>query len=318
MEKRLENDEADLNMLFNSIKKGRDNFSAFLYDMLLTIKRFWIVFLLLVIAGIAYGYYKDNYGSKKFTTSLVIQTNQKSTEVIYDYIDNINSYALESKGFAPYEILEVEIKAVSNFKDLLDKYENQNTDFIEYLLENASSDDVLREEFFRDSYRFHKVEVELGYTQDENSIDKLIAAFNDIDNYKEINAFYGDFNDRKVAEFEKMLTQIDETIARYNATPSGGEANLAITGVNFRENNFITSLVEYKTYLMRFIENAKYDALTAKKNVYLVNEPILRAKKPFLPWTIIFPIVAIVFFLIGVYFLRFLNKGKEVYHNKHA
>ena len=284
--------------------------------MLLTIKRFWIIFLLVVIAGIAYGYYKDHYGNKKYTTSLVIQTNQKSTEVIYDYIDNISSYSLESKGFAPYEILKVEVKAIPNFKDLLDNYESQNINLIEYLLENASADDVLRAEFFRDSYRFHKVDVELGHTLDEGSIDQLIEVLNDIDNYKNINAFYGDFNERKVVEFEKMLTQIDETIERYNSKPPGGEENLSITGVNYRESNFITSLVEYKTYVMRFLENAKYDAITAKNNVYLVNEPIISLKRPFLPWMMIFPIVAIFLFLFAVYFLRFLNKGKEVYESK--
>ncbi|MFT5231425.1 MAG: hypothetical protein ACJA1H_002712 [Glaciecola sp.] len=318
MEKRLDNDEADLNMLFNSIRKGRDNFSAFLYDLFLIIKKRWVVLSLLIIAGIACGFYMEHYGNKQYTTSLVIQTNQKSTEIIYDYIENINSYSLESKGFAPNEILDLEIVAVPNFKDLLDSYESQNINLIEFLLENASADDVLRAEFFRDSYRFHKIEVELGNTSGEESIDKFIALLNDVDNYKEINAFYGEFNTRKVVEFEKMLTQIDETIEQYNSKSPGDDTNLAVTGVNYRENNFVTSLVEYKTYVMRFLENAKYDAVTAENNVYLVNEPIIKHKKPFLPLMIAYPLAVFIFFFLGVYFLRFLHKGKEVYESKQA
>ena len=318
MERKIENDEADLGMLFKSIGGGRDNFLAFLYGMFLIVKKFWVAFLVVLICGVALGLYKEYYGAKKYKTSLIIQTNQNSTEMVYNYLENMNSSYLEGNGFAKREILDLEVEAIPDFKNLLDNYENQNIDLIEFLLENASADDVLKAEFFRNSYRFHKLEIEMGDTFNDESITKLITLLNNVNSFKDINSFYDEHNDRRVVEFEKMLTQLNESIETYNKKKPGDSEDLAITGVSFRERNFITSLVEYKTYVLRFLERAKYDALTGNESVYLVNDPIIKPQKPFLPYIILMPLLFVFLFFMVVYFLRSLKKGKDIHERKQA
>ena len=316
MEDYIERDEADLAAVFRSIKKGYNNFLVALYSFLLFLLKFWYIVIILIGIGVAYGYYKKQQGASKYETTLVVKISQGSTDYLYEYIESIGSYYLESKGFAPYEILDMEIEAIPNFKDLLDNYENQNINLVEHLLENASADDILKAEFFRDSYTYHKIKVEFGFTYNGDSVQKLIDLLNSNERFKEVNAFHASFNKEKVAMYEKMIDQIDATIEKYNSTVPLAQTDLAISGINIRENNFVTSLIEYKSYVIRFLERAKLNAMMGDKNVFLTNTPVVKAKLGFIGPILLYPLLLLFLFFGIAYAIYLINKAKRLHEDR--
>lgn len=316
MEKQYTNDEIDLGFLFKKIKEGYYGMLIGLYGLSKTLIKLWYIVAILIVAGIALGYITERYGKKEYESSLVVQIKQKSTAYIYDQIKYINK-SLNNEAFLAKhdlkkeEIISFEMEAIPDFSEVLDDYENQNTNVIEYLLDNASAEDILRSEFFRTSYRFHKIEVVFGEEHNEQTVNKLIAVLNSNKKYGEVTKFYDEFYPQKVQELTKMKIQIDSIIANYTTSKKARDpiSNIYIG----EESENLPRLIEYKTYLLRFLEEANYDAIFGKEKVNLVNEVPIVKKTLFLRPLILYPLLLFAFFLLIIRLLKTHKKAKRLY-----
>ena len=120
-------DEIDLGIIFTSLKNSFNNLLIRLYYAIqFLIKKWWVIGIILIL-GIASGYlYEKNIKPEK-TTTIIIQTNFKSTSYVYSALNllnyklNDNSY-LEQIGFNHEGLItEIEIEPIVNILELLEK-----------------------------------------------------------------------------------------------------------------------------------------------------------------------------------------------------
>lgn len=316
MEKQSTNDEIDLGFLFDKMKEGYNNLLIRLFRLIKKLQKLWYVVLLLIITGAVMGFLKEKYGAQTYETSLVVQISQKSTAYIYDQVTFINKSLgnedfLKKHDFEKKEILSFDIEAIPDFSEVLDDYENQNTSVIEYMLDNASAEDILRSEFFRTSYRFHRIEVVLGEKHKPNSIEKLIKMLNANQKYGQVTKFYKDFYPRRIMELNKMIAQIDSVFANFTKEQaSKNPINNIYIG---EESQNLPRLIEYKNYILRFLEEANYDVIFGEEKVNLVNEVPIVKKKLFLRPLLLYPILFFILFLLFLSLVKTYNKAKRLY-----
>ena len=86
-------DEIDLGLIFSKIKNSFNNLLIRLYyGIQFLIKNWWVIGIILIL-GIASGYLYEKYNKSGKITTIIIQTNFKSTSYVYSAL-NLLSYKL--------------------------------------------------------------------------------------------------------------------------------------------------------------------------------------------------------------------------------
>jgi len=317
-------DEIDLGLIFSKIKNSFNNLLIRLYyGIQFLIKNWWVIGIILIL-GIASGYLYEKYNKSGKITTIIIQTNFKSTSYVYSAL-NLLSYKLDDSdyldqiGFNPEGLItKIEIKPIVNIIELLEKtmYKYQA---MEPLLEKADfEDELLTSEVFYTDYKYHKIFLSTTSEADDEVIQKLMDYLNSSSKYNKIKAVAVEEAKDQIIEINKTVQGINDIMNSISQSPS---FNSRPEDIYIYTGNDIDMalLVENKTKILRNRERIRTEIIKYDDIVTVMNNPSLHDKDKLLPLeqnTI--PLYFIVAFLMYSYLKYQYKKVKKLADSKNS
>ncbi|QNJ97481.1 hypothetical protein [Constantimarinum furrinae] len=301
------NDEIDLGVVFRKLKEQYRNFLIWLYHCVQFVIRNIIILLVLLVVGIAAGYFwKENSKGEKIT-EVIIQNNFNSTNYVYNAILILKSKSkqgdlkfLSKYGFKTdeIEIKDLEITPIVNILDLAKKTKDEDRTFEEYMAQTDFEDDILLSEVFYTEYTYHRLLITGTHVAGDETIKSLINYLNSSDLYQEIKAVSIEETKAKIARNEKSIKDIEGVFESYVDSNAVAAAASQVYFKN-NENNNLHFLLEEKRIIMDEIEKLKIELIKYDDVVSLINQPkfvssvgILDRKTILVPFFLIFFFVA--------------------------
>ena len=317
-------DEIDLGLIFSKIKNSFNNLLIRLYyGIQFLIKNWWVIGIILVL-GIASGYLYEKYNKSGKITTIIIQTNFKSTSYVYSAL-NLLSYKLDDSdyldqiGFNPEGLItKIEIKPIVNIIELLEKT-MYNYRAIEPLLEKADfEDELLTSEVFFTDYKYHKIFLSTTSEADDEVIQKLMDYLNSNSKYNKIKAVVVEEAKDQIIEINKTVQGINDIVNSISQSPSLNSRSEDIYIYTGNDID-IAKLVENKTSILRNRERIRTEIIKYDDIVTVMNNPSLHDKDKLLPLdqnTI--PLYFIVAFLMYSYLKHQYKKVKKLADSKNS
>ncbi|MCK5170200.1 MAG: hypothetical protein KAQ75_09995 [Bacteroidales bacterium] len=202
------NDEIDLIEVFqkmgNGIKNLFNSFFNLLYSILLFFIRKSILILILILLGLAFGYFKYKSSPRYYSSSLEANSNAISSIDMINYVNNIhelfkkgNKLGLQSKLNINLTELE-KIKNIKAFK-VVDFNDDKVTDLIDYNEKYSTSDSIVSATRF-----VVKVEV-----YDPQIFPVIQESFIE---YINKNKYINELNIIRKKQLEELITKLSEEI----------------------------------------------------------------------------------------------------------
>jgi hypothetical protein len=318
-------DEIDLGIIFTSLKNSFNNLLIRLYYAIqFLIKKWWVIGIILIL-GIASGYlYEKNIKPEK-TTTIIIQTNFKSTSYVYSALNLLNyklddnSY-LEQIGFNHEGLItEIEIEPIVNILELLEKT-MFNYRAIEPLLEKADfEDELLTSEVFFTDYKYHKIFLSTTSDANDEVIQNLINYLNSNSKFNEIKAVVIEDTKDQIIELNKTIEGINNvmnSISEKSSVNSRPEDIYISTGSGITDMGL---LMEKKSGALKLREIMRTEIVKYDKIVTVMNNPSLHPKDKLFPiGQETMPFYFLVVFLMYSYLKYQYKKVKKLVENKNS
>jgi hypothetical protein len=318
-------DEIDLGIIFTSLKNSFNNLLIRLYYAIqFLIKKWWVIGIILIL-GIASGYlYEKNIKPEK-TTTIIIQTNFKSTSYVYSALNLLNyklddnSY-LEQIGFNHEGLItEIEIEPIVNILELLEKT-MFNYRAIEPLLEKADfEDELLTSEVFFTDYKYHKIFLSTTSDANDEVIQNLINYLNSNSKFNEIKAVVIEDTKDQIKELNITIEGINNVMSSFSeksSVNSKPEDIYISTGSGIMDMGL---LMEKKSGALKLREIMKTEIVKYDNIVTVMNNPSLHPKDKFFPLgQNSIPLYFLVAFLIYSYLKYQFKKVKKMVESKNS
>ena len=317
-------DEIDLGLIFSKIKNSFNNLLIRLYyGIQFLIKNWWVIGIILIL-GIASGYLYEKYNKSGKITTIIIQTNFKSTSYVYSAL-NLLSYKLDDSdyldqiGFNPEGLItKIEIQPIVNIIELLEKtmYKYQA---MEPLLEKADfEDELLTSEVFFTDYKYHKIFLSTTSEADDEVIQKLMDYLNSSSKYNKIKAVVVEEAKDQIIEINKTVQGINDIVNSISQSPSFNSRSEDIYIYTGNDID-IAKLVENKTSILRNRERIRTEIIKYDDIVTVMNNPSLHDKDKLLPLEqTTIPLYFIVAFLMYSYLKHQYKKVKKLADSKNS
>ncbi len=313
-------EEVDLFLVFDKIKKGYHNFLASIYKAIQFIIKHWIILLILIVGGYFAGYFWQKTIKETKETTLIVQNNFNSSSYVYQAIKLLNTKYqqgdvnfLNKNGFNydDAEINEITIEPIVNIIDLLEMHETNDRNLDAFISNiEVEDEDLLVSEAFYPEYTYHRIIVT---TQESNpeTIHKILNYLNSNPLLNKIKTVVVDETKLHVEHNNTSIENIDavfEAISEKNETVG----NASQVFVKNQDNSDLHQLLERKKELIDENEVLKTELLKYDKVVSLINTPEFYAigsftnnKKILLPLTLVF--IYIMIFVVR----SFYTAGKK-------
>ena len=318
-------DEIDLGLIFSSLKNSFNNLLIRLYyGIQFLIKNWWVIGIVAIL-GVATGYLYQKYNKSDKTTTIIIQTNFKSTSYVYSAIDllsyklNDTDY-LEQIGFNRQGLItEIEVEPIVNILELLEKT-MYSYRAIEPLLEKADfEDELLTSEVFFTDYKYHKIFLSTTNDADDEVIDNFMDYLNSNQKFNELKAVVIEDTKDQIIELSKTIEGINNLMNSFSDNSSLDNRSKDIyisTGGGIMDMGL---LMEKKAGALKLRENLKSEIVKYDDIVTVMNNPSLHYKDRLLHLDQnSIPVYFIIAFLIFSYLKYQYKKVKKLAKSKQS
>jgi len=275
-------EEIDLLFFFKKINNFFKKIGIGIYNGIQFIKRNWIIMLILIGAGVGYGWYMNSKSSTPQKAKMLIRINFDSVNYVYSLIENLNENildgTLEAEDRELYKVKALQINPIINFRDILDKYDETDRR-LEMLLRNIEYEFEDEDEFsqlpetFRSEYKYHHLEVVVSGSSTQETLNSLISYINNNPVLQEVKEVSAQSIQDHIEANEQTIAQINSVLEKYKTDQA--EGSLTGTQLYVVDNFDIADIFESKMTLQRQLESLRRDAVYAKDVVVNVNRPQL-------------------------------------------
>lgn len=278
-----QNEEIDIFYILKMLKEALRKWNASVFRGINFILRNWIIIMVLIVAGAAYGYYSNLDDKRDKKASVLLRVNfdavnyvYKSLELLSEKVGQKDQKFLSEIGFDAEtpEITSIEIKPVINLKEIVDQYEINNRNF-EAVLKNIDFKEEEEEtpisETLISSYIYHTIEFELTNDANNNTLTKVLDYLNNNEMLQELKKVTNEDIIEHVAMHKQTIKQIDKVLDTYTSNKSlaSPSSQIYVVDKNFSINNIIETKIE----LQQKIESLNKYLVYSKDVVVFVNDP---------------------------------------------
>lgn len=276
-------DEIDLGYVYNVIKKTLKKCAILFFRFLDFCFRKWIIILILLIAGISYGYYIKTIEKEKKETSVLLRINFDTVDYVYSMIElfdrKIQEYDydfIEEVGLSEdsLEIIGIEIDPVINFKDIITNYGDDGK-YLGNLLQNIEfkDRDVVVSNTFNSEYKNHLLHIYLASNGTNETIDKVISKINNNEFLQKIKVREVKNIEGRILNNNKIVDQIDNVIKAFNSNESllSPSEEIYVVDKNFN----IELLLRRKMAIQRENEDLENELLYSTDIAVIINKPLV-------------------------------------------
>lgn len=285
MEKKQE--EIDIFYLYKVVVDRVKKITKFGFDILNFVKKSWIILLILIIAGVGYGYYIYTEAGIGKESKILVRVNFDAVNYVYSKVNFLKEKIAEKEEGkfkdetvpkALAKLTDITIEPVINLNDIIEDVEpNEPTvdGLLRYMEFEFDEDGEITSiaDTFKSEYNYHYIEIHTNSFAKSDIIDKVIAFLNDNDELQEYKNVYLQTLKDAISKNRKTIEQIDQVIAIYN---EGGSLPSPRSEIFVVDKNFnIAQLLTNKVDLEKEIEAHKKKLVTSKNLVMNINQPSL-------------------------------------------
>lgn len=302
--------------LFNSIVKL---FFRCVHKALLLIKKYFVIFIILIIAGGIWGYMKDK--DKSYESFVLVKSNFGSIDYFYNKIELLNArikqgdvtFLTQTVGLKDASVIRSvksePIKEVFELSkiDAVNNY-SRNYDVLRLLSDNSDITKVMEDEPVKRMFENQRIIIEtrepVSY---EAYIAPLLAFLNSSDYFAEMQKVYTQGQQLKIQQTQVLIEQIDGILNSFGATSDTAKNSPLVM---YGGDNQLNDLAITKGYQLAELNKLKadllnFDSIIKEKNhsLNIVKADFLKGKQKF-----IYPIVFFVLFLGFLFFVEAYKK----------
>lgn len=218
-------DEIDLNYTFKKFRQALKGLIKLVFRALDFISSKWYIIIGLIAVGLVLGYYLDRDKEELQTSRVLLKTNYRTGEALYNAVDAIANkiYAedkafFESLGFDPYnpQVNSVALEPVIKVRDVVDYFREQERTLdpiLRYVDFNLEGTEFY--ETFTSDYNYHYLTIGLSASATEADIQTLLNYINNEPNLKLLaeTTYTGHMD--KIKANEEILKQTDSFLEKY-------------------------------------------------------------------------------------------------------
>lgn len=317
-----DNQEIDLSQISKKFGKLVEDFFTWIFRGFLFIKRNLIILAILFIIGAGLGYYLDKK-TKIYDHQIIVYPNFGSNDYLYSKVNLLQSKIVErdSLFFKQIGIKNSKKFAEINIEPILDVYkfiENkpENFELIKLMAEDGDINKIIEDGVTSKNYPFHLISFTTkDETSREQTVDPLMAFFNDSDYYKAVQKVSLDNTNVKLKSNDSIIKQIDGILNEF----SKSRANSGTQSDKFfynNENMPLDEVIKTKDALIQEKGNLNLNLITLDKVVKenssvlnIKNRKAVNGKMKFVI-PIVFIGLFVLFGLIRAYYRHQMSKQK--------
>ncbi|MCW8980664.1 hypothetical protein [Altibacter sp.] len=306
--------KAVLEFISNTFKKSL----VLLFRAFQFVLKFWIVVVVLIIIGAAWGFYSDANKRSYKESTLLVQINNDNVNYAYNALEKLDrkikdkdSLFLQAHGFdkGRNELIAVVSTPVVNINNLIDKYDevnNRSLDvFVDVVPFEEEEEKMLESQAFLEEYKYHRIEIIAGPAATPDVVDKLIAYINANKLVAEMGAIYFENVKDRIVANQRTLSQIDaviESFAKDRPSITGLPAQFVV-----EKNMEIDKLFDKKLELQTETEMLESELLKSTDSVVLLSNADLVKVRAFTDGRLkfLYPFFLVSLFLLAA-FIRYL------------
>lgn len=266
-------EEIDLGYLF---KKSNDFFKSIvrgLFHIINFLKRFYIIIIILILIGFAYGYYKDSKTVKTFSNELIVIPNFESVDYLYDKVDVINNKIAVGDSMYLKKILDtnyrniknIEIEPIADIYNFVSK-SYRNFDVLRLIAEKQDFSEYMEDLSTSKYFKYHRMAISVsGNDSSEKIITDLFTFLNDNEHLKKYQVVYVENNKYEINEHYEMINQIDSVLM------SNSHSGRVASNVSINNSTDLYNLVEKKRQLLEGMVQLKMEEIDYSVPIKMVS-----------------------------------------------
>ena len=251
------NKDIDFDQLSQKMRQYISKTGDKAFDAILFLKKYFIVVIILIIGGVAYGIYSQKQ-MERYKHEIIVIPNFGSIDYLYSKVENLGKktgspeFARTSGSADPENYLNFEVEPVVDLFNVInnplgDEHDNDRSyQVFKILSENGDMDKILEEGPIARNYQYYKIIIATKKPGTKQQItDPILNHLNSNAYFGQIKEDYKHNLEMKIAANDSILHQIDEVfddVATLSSKPA----------------------------LMYYDESELYDVLRLKKR--LINE----------------------------------------------
>ncbi len=323
-------EDLDLALVSGKIKKYIGRVNDWFFDWILFLKRNIILVAIVIIAGVALGYYLDS-GKKIYEQRIVAMPNFGSIDYLYDNIELINEKIkendgefLSSIGFnGEAAIGGITVKPVIEIYDFIyDQDDEQQKKFqvFKLLAESDNIEDVMEDMPTARNYTKHLITIyTAGNAKREATVEPLMKYLNSDSYFLEMREEYTSNLEAEIVMNDSTIAQIDDLIKDFSGTAQKKSENL----VFYNDNTELDEVIKIKNKLIEKQAKNKVALINyskiVKENSVVLNvkrDSILTGRMKFVVPVVLFVFIFMPIVMFISYYRRQINKRKIIITNE--
>lgn len=309
-------EEIDIGYLF---KKSNDFFKSVVRSLFLVLDffiKYYIIVLVLLIIGFAYGYYKDSTEVSVYSNEVIVIPNFESVDYLYGKVEAINNKISAGDTIFLKQVVDSNFRKLNGLKiePFVDIYNfvsqsNRNFDVLRLISEKKDLFEYMEDPSIIKYYKYHRLQINIkGSEASKEMVADLLAYLNDNEHLKRYQSVYKENNAFEIQEYHKMIAQVD-SVLRANSEIAGTASNVSITN-----SADLFNLVEKKIKMLDDLLVLKTQTLDFEKPIKLVSADYNLKTKRFLSLSnkLKYPLL-LVFLFSMVFFVIYLFKNLRRY-----
>ncbi len=307
--------EIDLGQIFNKIGSFFQSIVDSIFDVILFIKKSFLVLIILFVVGAALGYYLDKT-SKSYTNEIIVTPNFGSVDYLYSKIKLLDAKKKENDtiffsnlGFKNIkDIGKIEVNPIIDVFKFVDK-KPDNFDLIKLMAEDGDIDKIVESEVTSKNYPFHQIKFTTSKKTDiSKTIQPLLSYLNESEYFSTIQKQYFENEITKIKANDSIISQIDKLVEGFSKSAASGSKSDKMVYIS--DNNQLNDLISSKNNLVAEIGTLKINLINNDKiikdismSINILNTKGLNGKKKF-----ILPFILISVFILIKIFIAFYKK----------
>lgn len=307
------NQEIDLSDISKRVGSFFESISTRIFKVIFFVKRNIIIIGVLIIIGVAIGYYLDKK-MKEFDHQIIVAPNFGATDYLYSKIELINSKINERDTVFLRDIIglkdakklrKIEVEPITDVYKFVQNNE-ENYKIIELMAEDGDIKKIIQDNVTSKNYPFHVISFSTSkLTSNDKSVKPLLDYLNDSEYYKTIQKQYMFNLNNKIKANDSVISQIDRLLNSFSDTPNN---NNKLVYIN--ENTQLNDVIKTKNDLVNEQGSNRLDLIglseIIKENsstINIKNEEGLKGKL-----IVVVPLLLVFLFAFMSSFISFYKK----------
>jgi hypothetical protein len=314
-------EEIDLFAVLKRLNKVYQGFLASIYRGIRFVIRNWIVLTILIVGGyLLGGVWQRSIPSTKESV-MIVQNNFDSSNYVYNAIEMLNiKYGQRDSNFlSKYnfdveepELFSIEIEAIVNIFELLEKQETNDRNLESYLSRVGFEEDPLISDIYTPEYMYHRITIN-SHKSNLKTINKVLDYLNSNEIYNKTKEIIVEETKLRIQRNDTSIKYIDDVFIELAGK---NEEDGKQTGeVNFKvqQHDNLHHLMEKKREIIQENEMLKKELIKYDNVVTLINEPNFYGTTTFTDKKKILLPLLLVFLFVGFFVVRNMYRKGKMY-----